>query len=84
MIQIKPPALIKSWPLGQDVQVLRHPQVCAKLQISSSKLFDLIAKGQFPKPFTIIPDGRAVGWLDNEVNTWILDRKNASSNQEES
>jgi prophage regulatory protein len=74
MIQIKPSALIKSWPLGQDVQVLRHPQVCAKLQISSSKLFDLIAKGQFPKPFTIISGGRAVGWLEQEVDQWILDR----------
>ena len=83
MIQIKPPALIKSWPLGQDVQVLRHPQVCAKLQISSSKLFDLIAKGQFPKPFTIIPGGRAVGWLENEVYAWILNRKHVSSNRED-
>lgn len=83
MIQIKPLALIKSWHLVQDVKVIRHPQVCEKLQISRSKLFDLIAKGQFPKPFTIIPGGRAVGWLDNEVNAWIWDRKHVTSKKED-
>ncbi len=61
-----------------QIQVVRHTQVCKKLQISSAKLFDMYAKGQFPKPFLLIPGGRAVGWLESDVNAWLLERKNAS------
>jgi prophage regulatory protein len=54
--------------------IVRHADVCRKLKVSGAKLFDMIAKGQFPKPFTIIPGGRAVGWLARDVDAWILDR----------
>jgi prophage regulatory protein len=64
------------------VQVIRHAQVCAKLQISSAKLFDMVARGQFPKPFSIVPGGRAVGWLESDVDCYVLDRKMASSIEE--
>ena len=60
------------------VQIIRHARVRQKLQISSAKLFDMIALGQFPKPFTLVPNGRAVGWLEHEVDKWILDRKNSA------
>ena len=60
------------------VQIIRHARVRQKLQISSAKLFDMIARGQFPKPFTLVPNGRAVGWLEHEVDKWILDRKNSA------
>lgn len=63
--------------LAPQLQVIRHKQVCQKLQISSAKLFDMIAKRQFLKPFTLIPGGRAVGWLEQDVDRYILDRKNA-------
>jgi prophage regulatory protein len=62
---------------GTYVQVIRHSQVCKKLQLSSAKLFDMVARGHFPKPFTLIPGGRAVGWLERDVDQWVLDRKNA-------
>jgi prophage regulatory protein len=57
------------------VQIIRHAQVCEKLQVSSAKLFDMVARCQFPKPFTLIPGGRAVGWLESDVDRWILERK---------
>ncbi len=57
------------------VRIIRHAQACKKLQVSSAKLFDMIARGQFPKPFTLVPNGRAVGWLEHEVDQWILARK---------
>jgi len=63
------------------VQVIRHAHVRKKLQISSAKLFDMVAKGQFPKPFTLIPGGRAVGWLETDVNSWVLARKEASAKE---
>jgi prophage regulatory protein len=59
---------------ANQIRIIRHNQVCEKMQISSAKLFDMVAKKQFLKPFTIIPGGRAVGWLEQEVDQWILDR----------
>jgi prophage regulatory protein len=60
------------------VNVIRHSQVCKKLQISSAKLFDMCAKGLFPKPFQLIPGGRAVGWIEVDVDSWVKARKEAS------
>lgn len=56
------------------IRIVRHANVCKKLNVSSAKLFDMIAKGQFPRPFTIIPGGRAVGWLESDVDNWIIAR----------
>ena len=57
------------------VQILRHADVRQKLSVSEAKLFDMIAKGLFPKPFLLIPGGRSVGWLESDVDKWILERK---------
>jgi prophage regulatory protein len=60
------------------IQIVRHNRVCDKLQISSAKLFDMVATGIFPKPFVLVPGGRAVGWLEQDVDNWILARKEAA------
>jgi prophage regulatory protein len=65
--------------LHQDISIVRHKDVKQKLKISSAKLFDMVAKGLFPKPFPIVPGGRAVGWLETDVNQWIENQKNTSS-----
>lgn len=70
-----PPSSSPFTPPRSDVQVLRHQQVCEKLQVSSAKLFAMCADGVFPKPFIIVPGGRAVGWLAADVDAWILARK---------
>ena len=62
---------------SESIQVVRHAQVCQKLQVSSAKLFDMIARSQFPKPFRLIPGGCAVGWLEQDVDRWIIDRKDS-------
>ena len=67
--------------LASQLRVIRHRQVCERLQISSAKLFDMVAKGQFLKPFTLIPGGRAVGFLESDVDQWILERKAASEQE---
>ncbi len=58
-----------------NVNIIRHKAVCQKLQISSAKLFDMVARSHFPKPFALIPGGRAVGWLESDVDQWVLERK---------
>ena len=70
--------MINSYPASEApsfVQVLRHAEVKKRLKVSSAKLFDMVAKGQFPTPFKIVPGGRAVGWLESDVDQWVLDRK---------
>jgi prophage regulatory protein len=65
---------VVSRPQSVAVAIVRHKEVCQRLQISSAKLFDMVAKGLFPKPFQIIPNGRAIGWLESDVQNWILNR----------
>ena len=68
-------------PLGEALQIVRHEQVCKKLKISSAKLFDMCARGQFPKPFQLVPGSRAVGWIEHHIDQWILERKAASEKE---
>lgn len=58
-----------------STRILRHKGVKEKLGLSSAKLFDMVAKGLFPRPFPIIPGGRAVGWLESDVDAWIVEQK---------
>ena len=58
-----------------SLRIVRNAQVRTKLDVSEAKLFDMIAKGLFPAPFQIVPGGRAVGWLESDVDQWILERK---------
>ena len=74
-----PAGLIKNIAAPLHLRVVRHAAVCRKLDISSSALFDMCAKGLFPKPFTLIPGGRAVGWLEHQVDDWILARQQTNS-----
>jgi prophage regulatory protein len=65
-----------------STQILRHTNVSKRLGISASKLFDMVAKGVFPKPFQIIPGGRAVGYLESDVDKWIHDRKATATKEQ--
>lgn len=75
----KDPPVPAGQKLAAQLRVIRHKQVCEKLQISSAKLFDMVARGQFPKPFTLVPGGRAVGWIEADVDFYVLARKEAST-----
>ncbi len=72
-----PPSQFRS-PSPVGIKVIRHAEVCKKLGISAASLFDMVAKGDFPKPFTIIPGGRSVGWLEGDVDAWIVRRSKTS------
>lgn len=76
---MKTEALIQPNPV--PLQVIRHAQVCEKLKISSAKLFDMVARQQFPKPFPLVPGGRSVGWIEEDVNNWILARRDCVSSK---
>ena len=60
------------------VRVLRQPETLRRVALKRSTLYDLIKRGLFPKPFQLVPGGRAVGWLESDVERYIKDRKAAS------
>lgn len=63
-----------------NTRILRMRDVRLKTGLSQSTLHDLVSRGIFPKPFPLIPGGRAVGWLETSVDQWILKRHDAAFN----
>ena len=57
-----------------SVRIARPDEVRTRIGVSRAKFADMVAKGQFPKPFAIIHGGRAVGWLGEDVDAWIMQR----------
>ncbi|EKK5498986.1 AlpA family phage regulatory protein [Enterobacter hormaechei] len=63
------------------VKILRLPAVVSKLGIARSTIYDwLNAKSPrhdpaFPKPYPL--GKQSVGWLESELDDWVLQRKHA-------
>ena len=57
--------------------MLRLPQVLAKIGLSRSATYEMINSGDFPKPVKL--GKRAVGWVDHDVENWLIERRNAQS-----
>ena len=49
--------------------ILRLPAVKAKTGLSRSTIYLRISEGGFPKPISL--GGRAVGWIEAEVDDWL-------------
>jgi prophage regulatory protein len=56
-------------------RVLRMSEICRKTGLCQSTIHDLVNRSIFPKPFQLVPGGRAVGWLEENIDQWILERK---------
>ncbi|GGG53074.1 hypothetical protein GCM10011403_07860 [Pseudohongiella nitratireducens] len=52
--------------------ILRLPSVKALTGLSRSTIYLRVAEGEFPKPISL--GGRAVGWIEGEVQDWIKER----------
>lgn len=51
---------------------MRRPQVEAATGLPTSTLYELISKGQFPRPIRL--GERAVAWLEADVVAWQRQR----------
>jgi len=49
--------------------ILRLPAVKARTGLSRSTIYLRISDGRFPKPISL--GGRAVGWVESEINDWL-------------
>ncbi len=53
-------------------QILRLPQVKSQTGLSRSSIYQRIAEDNFPKQINL--GGRAVGWLESDIQNWIKER----------
>lgn len=56
--------------------ILRMSDLKTRVRLSPSHIYFLISEGLFPRPFRLVPGGRASGWRLSAVNAWLLDREN--------
>lgn len=57
---------------GAPLRILRMPEVVARTGLSERSIRRLVARGDFPPPIRL--SRRTVGWLESEVEAWILAR----------
>ncbi len=68
---------MKDKPLSPTVnkgRILRMRELTEKLSLSDGHIYALIHKNLFPRPFRLIDGGRAMGWLESEVDSWLDQR----------
>ena len=58
------------------ISILRLPVVMARTGLSRSTIYAKVAAGDFPEPINL--GGRAVGWLSDEVEAWLVARVEAT------
>jgi prophage regulatory protein len=56
--------------------ILRLPTVKARTGLARSTIYLRIAEGTFPKPIPL--GGRAVGWIEDEIDHWLNQQIEAS------
>jgi prophage regulatory protein len=59
-----------------SIKILRLPAVKDRSGLSRSSIYLRMSKGEFPKSISL--GGRAIGWLEEDINQW-LDEKIAAS-----
>jgi prophage regulatory protein len=50
---------------------IRMAQLRAKYPLSESHIYSLIKQGKFPKPFSLVPGGRAAGWYEDVIDDYF-------------
>lgn len=48
---------------------IRLPEVKLRVGLCRSSIYAFIARGDFPRPYSL--GGRAVAWLESEIDGWI-------------
>lgn len=59
-------------PNEETLKILRLPQVCEVTGLCRSMIYQMEADRRFPRRIKI--STRAVGWLEKEVNAWLIGR----------
>jgi prophage regulatory protein len=49
------------------MNIIRRPRVLELTGWSTSTLYEKMSLGRFPRPVKLDPEGRAVGWIEQEI-----------------
>jgi predicted DNA-binding transcriptional regulator AlpA len=49
-------------------RAIRLREVEAKTGMRRSQILDCVKRGLFPKPFNVMPQGRAIAWDEGEID----------------
>jgi prophage regulatory protein len=52
--------------------ILRLPTVKARTGLSRSTIYLRVSQGTFPRPVRL--GGRAVGWVEGEIQSWLAEK----------
>jgi prophage regulatory protein len=52
--------------------ILRLPAVKTRTGLSRSTIYLRVSQGTFPRPVHL--GGRAVGWVEEEIQSWLAER----------
>ncbi len=55
-------------------RILRRRRVEEKTGLGRSAIYEGIKEGWFPRQVPLGPSGKAVGWLEDEIDNWIASR----------
>lgn len=64
---------------GRSIRMLRLPQVCDVTGLGRAMIYHLEARARFPKRVQIT--ARTVGWIEHEVQEWLMKRIEHSRGQ---
>lgn len=53
-------------------KIARLPRVEEMTGLKKTKLYDLMNAGEFPRPIKLTE--RAVGWFEDDIDTWLASR----------
>ncbi|MBL1261752.1 MAG: AlpA family transcriptional regulator [Thiotrichaceae bacterium] len=53
-------------------RILRLPAVKELTGLSRSTIYLRVSKNEFPSPISL--GGRAVGWVEEEINLWLTEK----------
>ena len=62
----------RSESANPPIRILRLPEVMERTGLSRSTIYLRIEQGRFPRPVPL--GGRAVGWIEAEIDAWLRDR----------
>jgi prophage regulatory protein len=55
-----------------SLRILRLPDVMMRVGLRRASIYAYVKDGRFPAPISL--GARAVGWIESEVDGWVIDR----------
>jgi len=72
---VRVPATVAARGPAGEPKLLTLHDVCRRVRLGHSKIYELIKAGDFPKPIKI---GRMARWVPRRVDAWVEDQIAAS------